>query len=88
MTPMDFKGQEASTMLAGLPIHEPSLQCSERIRGRCHAVLHAKRKRAEAPPEAARSVRWRHVLESAAVAVLCAGYLSEVVGRAIALFGF
>ena len=88
MMPMDYRHHQESRMLAGLPAYEPERQCSDRIRGRCHAVLLAKRKRAEAGsiPEEARS--WRHVFEFAAVAVVCAVYLSEVVRRAMALYGF
>ena len=88
MMPMDFRHRQESRMLAGLPAYEPERQCSDRIRGRCHVVLLAKRKRAEVAPIPAEARSWRHVLEFAVVAVVCAVYLSEVVRRAMALYGF
>ena len=88
MMPMDLRHNQESRMLAGLPAYEPERQCSERIRGRCHVVLLAKRKRAEVAPISAEARAWRYVFESAVVAVVCAVYLSEVLRRAMALYGF
>lgn len=88
MTPMDFKDNQESRMLAGLPSYEPDQQCSDRIRDRCHAALMAKRKQAEEAPARVVTLSWRLVVESAVVAFVCAAYLSEVVRRAMALYGF
>jgi hypothetical protein len=87
MMPMDFRHDQESRMLAGLAAHEPERQCSDRIRGRCHVVLLAERRRAEVASIPAQVRSWRHVFESAVVAVVCAVYLSEVVRRAMALYG-
>jgi hypothetical protein len=87
MMPMDLRHNQESRMLAGLPAIEPGRQCSDRIRGRCHDLLLAKRKRAEVAPIPDEARSWRHVFESAIVAVVCAVYLSEVVRRAMALYG-
>ena len=88
MMPMDFRHHQESRMLAGLPAYEPERQCSDRIRSRCHGALLAKRKWAEVAPIPIVARSWRQVFESAILAVVCAGYLSEVVRRAMALYGF
>lgn len=88
MMPMDFRHHQESRMLAGLPAYEPDRQCSDRIRSRCHGALLAKRKRAEVAPIPVEARSWWQVLESAVVAVVCAVYLSEVVRRAMGLYGF
>lgn len=87
MTPMDSRHRDGLRMIAGLPAYEPGLSCSERIRGRCHAALLARRSRAGVAPTPTGTQWWRPVFESAVVAGVCAVYLAEVVRRAVALYG-
>ena len=87
MTSEDFRNDPHWRTLAGLPAFEPDRQCADRIRGHCHALL-AKRRRAEAHQVPAGNRFYRRIVEPALVAGACAVYLSEVLRRAIALYGF
>jgi hypothetical protein len=87
MMPMDFQHDREASLLASLPDYEPDRQCSDRIRGRCHAALAARRREMEAPRVRAEARSWRVVFESAVVVALGAGYLTEVARHALAIYG-
>lgn len=88
MIPMDFNNDPESNLFARLPDHEPDRQCSERIRGRCHAALLARRMESATTPVRTTARSWRLVFETTVVAAACAGYLTEVARRALDLYGF
>ena len=87
MTPKDFQNDPHLRTLAGLPAFEPDRQCADRIRGHCHSLL-AKRRCAEARQVPAGNRFYRRIVEPALVAGASAVYLSEVLRRAAALYGF
>lgn len=87
MTTGDPRSNPLLPTLAGLPAFEPDQRCADRIRGRCHALL-AERRLAEAPSPPAGSRFYRRVFEPALVATASAVYLSEVLFRAAALYGW
>ena len=87
MIPKDSQHDQIAGMLAGMPDFEPDRQCRERIRGRCHAALLARRMESETTPVRRTARSWRLVLETAVVATACAGYLTEVARRALDLYG-
>jgi hypothetical protein len=88
MMPMDSEPTNELRMLAGLPAYEPDVPCRDQVRGRCHALLLAKRKRAEATPIPLPAPSWRHVFGYGVVGAVCGVYLAAVVQRAMALYGF
>lgn len=88
MTPQDFRQHRELLMLASLPAYEPERECRERIRARCHAALQARRLSMAPSPVSARSHTWRRSLEFVATTVVCAGFLAEVLRRAMTVYGF
>lgn len=88
MMPKNSEHDQIAGMLASLPEYEPDRQCSEQIRMRCHAALRARRREMETAGVAAETPSWQLVLESAAVAAVCLGYLTEVARHALDLYGF
>lgn len=73
--------------LAGLTAYEPEPECADRIRERCHARLTGKRQ-ARGFPSTADSGIFPCILEASLVAVACLLFLSEVVHRALRLYGW
>jgi len=72
--------------LAGLSVNEPDRERAVRTRARCLTVLD-RRQRAEARSERVAGSLRRRVLEPALVAAASAIYLTEVVRRALQLYG-
>ena len=85
MMPMDSEEGRVSRMLGRLPDYEPDARCSDRIRARCHAVLREERAKQETAPIRFRG--WRIAVECAALSVVSAVYLVEVLRKAVALYG-
>ena len=83
----DFHKDPCLQMLAGMTVYEPDRQISERIRVRCHAGI-ARRRRVGAFLLPAVDLFCRRFLEPALIALGCIVYLSEVLRRALALYGF
>lgn len=69
--------------LSMIGAHEPGRARDARVRSRCHAALERRRRRF---PPARRA--WRRRFEPALVATLCAGFLFEVLSRALRLYRF
>jgi hypothetical protein len=67
-----------------LGVHEPSRARDVRVRGRCHAALEKRRRRAPSPVRPG----WGRGFEPAVIGTLCAVYLFEVLSRAIRLYRF
>jgi hypothetical protein len=86
MKPKDFMDDDLMRMLDGLPDYEPDPAHSRRVRARCHAALQARRRAAALSP--APVLAWRLALEFTAIGFVCAGFLTDVVRRALALYGF
>jgi hypothetical protein len=87
MTTDDFREDPVMQVVAGLLVTEPDQRRAARTRARCLAVL-GRRQRAEALSARAAGSFRRRVLEPALVAAACVIYLSEVVRRALQLYGF
>ena len=88
MNPFDSGPDSISRLLASLPDYEPGPDRAARIRRRCHAALLA-RSQPPAPLPAPGLFRsWSRIAECAAVGALSAVYLSEVLRRALALYGW
>jgi hypothetical protein len=85
MTPWEFRESEEGRLYAGLTAYEPDPEHAERVRARCHAALRARRRALDPPPASVPT--WRLALEFTAIGVVCLGFLTEVVRRALALYG-
>ena len=72
--------------LAGLSVNEPNRERTVRTRARCLAALD-RRRRADARSVRVEGSLRRRVLEPALVAAASAIYLTEVVRRALQLYG-
>jgi hypothetical protein len=81
MTPRDSEHHALTHLLAALPDCEPRPQTSTRIRSCCHAVLEARRKKS------ARARTCLRVFEPALAAAVSLIFLTEVVRRALTLYG-
>ena len=84
MTDDELRKDPHLQLLATLPLHEPDRRRWERVRSRCHARIAAGRR---AGISAAAGCRWLRVLEPALVAGVSVVFLSEVVRRALLLYG-
>jgi len=83
----DYRNDPYLQALAGLTAHEPERLRADLIRMRCHAGI-AGRRRMEAALAPAANRICRLLLEPALVVLACAVYLSEVLRRALLLYGF
>jgi hypothetical protein len=79
-------GDRIDRSLAGLARREPDAARADLVRARCHEAL-ARRTRRERLASSVTAVSWRVVIESAVVGSICAVYLSDVLRRALALYG-
>jgi len=69
--------------LSMIGVHEPGRARDARVRSRCHAALERRRRRFSPARRA-----WRRRFEPALVATICAGFLFEVLSRALYLYRF
>jgi len=87
MTTDDIRTDPVIRALAALPTHEPDRLHAVRVRARCHKALGSPRWPARlAPPET--GAFWSSALEPAVVGVISVVLLSDVVRRALQIFGF
>ena len=73
--------------LAGLKAYEPDRRCADRVRTRCHERIAGRKRAADLPARDAARFGQR-ILEPALVVLACAVFLSEVLRRALSLYGF
>jgi hypothetical protein len=86
MTTDQLNEERAMQALAALRTLDPGRERTERVRARCHAALGRPAWRERLALFVA-GVSWLHVLEAALVGLVSAIYLSEVVRRALVLYG-
>lgn len=86
MTTDDLRAEELAGNLERLTSHDVDRARADCIRERCHATLDRRRRRA--PQTLSVGLVLRRAVEPALVALLSAVYLTEVVRRALALYGF
>jgi hypothetical protein len=87
MMPNDQRADAVTRGLESLEAHDVDAARAARIRARCHAVL-ARRRRAPRLAAFVAGPLVERVLEPAIVGGLGAVYLTEVLRRALALYGF
>ena len=87
MTMDHLREDEIMRRVAELKVHDVNRASAERLRAQCREALTRARWRERLRAFVAGPF-YRRVLEPAAVAAVCAAYLSEVVRRALALYGY
>lgn len=88
MAPDCLDQDSVSTALSELSVREPDPQRAERTRARCRAALRRRRAILPAAATDGPGAFWRRALEPALAACVGVVYLSEVVRRALHLYGF
>lgn len=76
-------GDPVFAAIAGLRPYDVGSRRASRLRGRCHAALHAQEDRRERDVSV-----WKRVVGPALAGVWCAVYLVEVIRRAAMILGF
>lgn len=84
MIPEYPSGHDELHGIANLPVYEPEPACASLIRARCHAALASRRTRERVLAHATPALR---LAFDCAATVVSAGFLAEVLYRALTLYG-